>query len=654
VRDFYKVLNVPRTATPDEIRRAYRSLALQFHPDRNSGSHEAEERFKELAEAFHTLSDPDRREVYDVWGPRAASRGVVLDPDAPNLDQAVSVFVEQFSAFVREELPEMPDFADLFDDAPRMPLRVRVTLAEVATGVAKEVPLPCVRCSGTGIQEGRRPSDRTCPTCRGSGKDATGETVRVEVPAGALTGDCVRVPRSGKGDLLAFVEVEEDPRFVRAGADVVLELALSEQWPNSEVEVPTPTGTTLVKIPQDAPLGGALRIPGHGLPARSRTGRGDLIVKLVAEGSEGAWMVPTPARTVAARSNTTKVVTAGLAFVLGGVTVALLGRAGAAVVSAGFAATTAQSTLASAPVSRVDAAAKNTAPASGSVAPQNAASRSPVDTSTPLRIPSAPVLTGLTLPGIIDVAPIYTDQPISSLSPIRPEAPAINATGPSLTAVTQAPRIRNSERVQQSLEKEYPIGLRAARIGGRVEMSFDIDAEGRVERFQIRESSGYSELDAAALRVAEVFEFSPALRGTQRVATSVTFGITFGDAGAPGLTGAGGLAPRAAANDPNQPVPAEFDVAPEVSNPERVRQSLLREYPDGLRDAGVGGHVDMWFYVNQQGVVERVQIGQGSGHTALDEAALRVARAFRFTPARRANQPVSTWISLRITFVGAK
>jgi TonB family protein len=204
--------------------------------------------------------------------------------------------------------------------------------------------------------------------------------------------------------------------------------------------------------------------------------------------------------------------------------------------------------------------------------------------------------------------------------------------------------------VEQALEREYPVGLRAAKIGGRVQMSFDIDAQGRVQSSEIREGSGNSQLDAAATRVARVFEFTPALRGTEPVATSVVLGITFGE-GAGVQAAAAPLAARA--SGPNQPVPADFDVAPQVSNAARVRQSLLREYPIGLRDAGVGGHVEMWFYVNEQGTPEDFQIRQGSGHSALDEAALRVARVFQFAPARRGNQAIATWISLRITFEGA-
>ena len=94
-------------------------------------------------------------------------------------------------------------------------------------------------------------------------------------------------------------------------------------------------------------------------------------------------------------------------------------------------------------------------------------------------------------------------------------------------------------------------------------------------------------------------------------------------------------------------------MAPQVRNASRVQQTALSEYPIGLRDTGIGGKVEMWFYVNERGEVERFQIGQGSGNRDLDAAALRVARVFQFTPARRGNQPVATWHSFGITFGGS-
>jgi molecular chaperone DnaJ len=652
VRDYYKVLDVPHTATPDEIRRAYRSLALRYHPDRNGGSREAEERFKELAEAFHTLSDPERRDLYDVWGPGAPLRSTLLDDQSAGLDDAFTTFVQQFSAFLKEELPELSESVDSGPSLPPLPLRVRVTLAEVATGVTKEVSFPCPRCSGTGVQDAGSFEGWACLVCGGSGEDR-GQTILVDVPAGALSGDRLRASRSQGEDVPAFVEVEEDPRFVRAGADVVLELAISARRGRaSEVVVPTPTGSTRLKIPRGTPVGGALRIPGEGLPARSRAGKGDVIVKLVPEGTEGAWTVATPAPPPAAatgRSSVSKAGVVGLALLLGGVTVALLARVGSMLATASFAATTDEQSLTPAPASPVDGAAEQlSAPAE----PLGAAEAAPVPRPPSLRIPAAPEPTKLTLPGAPDIASIFGDQPIASLSPIRPEPRASNASS-TLSAVTQAPRVRNLDRVQEALLREYPIGLREAKVGGRVEMTFDVNAQGGVERFQIKEGSGNTQLDAAAMRVARVFEFTPALRGTERVATSVSLGITFGSGGPAALAGAGTPSTRATPNGSGQPVPADFDVAPQVSNPDRVRQSLEREYPIGLRDTGVGGYVDMWFYVNEQGVVERFQIGQGSGRAALDQAALRVARVFQFTAARRADQPVATWTSFRITFVGA-
>ena len=129
-RDFYEVLGVEHDPTTEEIRRAYRSLALQFHPDRNGGSPDAEERFKELAEAFHTLSDVDRREAYDLWGPRAMRPEAGFNGPMPDLDSAVAVFVEQFSSFVNEELKDLWEAESTSAPQPVFfPLRVRVSLA---------------------------------------------------------------------------------------------------------------------------------------------------------------------------------------------------------------------------------------------------------------------------------------------------------------------------------------------------------------------------------------------------------------------------------------------------------------------------------------------------------------------------------------------
>jgi TonB family protein len=211
--------------------------------------------------------------------------------------------------------------------------------------------------------------------------------------------------------------------------------------------------------------------------------------------------------------------------------------------------------------------------------------------------------------------------------------------------------VRNTARVQQALEREYPIGLREIGFGGRILMSFRIDEEGVVQSFETKEGSGNLALDQAALRVAPVFEFTPAKRGDTAVPMEFSLYITFGNGGRAATTPATSRSSRAAAaDDADQPVPGIFDVAPQVRNAARVQQALEREYPIGLRAAGRGGRVEIWFYVNERGAVEEFKLKTSSGNADLDQAALRVAQAFEFTPPRRGNVPVAGWTSLGITF----
>ena len=226
-----------------------------------------------------------------------------------------------------------------------------------------------------------------------------------------------------------------------------------------------------------------------------------------------------------------------------------------------------------------------------------------------------------------------------------------------------APQVSNASQVRQALEREYPIGLKETGIGGRVEMTFDLDDQGAVQRFHVEESSGHPSLDQAALRVAEVFEFTPARRRNERVASSISLGITFDSRmSAPAAPLAAGSATRSAAGQPatdagaqgttaaDQPVATAYDVAPQVRNANQVRQALEREYPIGLRAARIGGRVEVWFYITEQGDVARVQVKQSSGNAALDEAALEVARVFRFEPAQSGGDRIAVWVALGITF----
>jgi TonB family protein len=219
------------------------------------------------------------------------------------------------------------------------------------------------------------------------------------------------------------------------------------------------------------------------------------------------------------------------------------------------------------------------------------------------------------------------------------------------------PQVRNGAQIRQALEREYPIGLKETGVSGRVEMTFVLDASGVVERFDVRESSGHAALDQAAMRVAEVFQFAPARLRNERVPSSITLGITFNSRLASPTAAAvadGGratpTAPQGAADSASQPIATPYDVPPQVRNLSQVRQALDREYPIGLRAARISGRVEVWFYIDEQGTVERFQVGTGSGNRALDQAALEVARVFQFTPARRGGQAIAVWVPVVIPF----
>jgi molecular chaperone DnaJ len=337
MRDYYEILQVARTADADTIKKAYRKLALEYHPDRNNGSREAEDRFKEATEAYEVLRDPQRRAAYDRYGHAAVKGGAGAGAGFAGFDfaDALEVFMRDFGGFGGLE--------DLFGGGrtrrggPRrgqdMRIRLPVTLRQVAEGVRKTLrvevydacddcggsgaedgtaPTPCGACSGTGevrrVQRsflGQLVSVSPCPTCGGEGQRietlcgscqgrgvAPAErTVEVEVPAGVSTGDYITLRGQGnaggrggpRGDLVVVLDVEEDPRFVRDGAHVVLEVPItfSQAALGTELDVPTVTGEAKVKIPAGVQSGRLLRLRGKGLPYLQGGGRGDQIVRVV-------------------------------------------------------------------------------------------------------------------------------------------------------------------------------------------------------------------------------------------------------------------------------------------------------------------------------------------------------------------------------------
>jgi TonB family protein len=267
----------------------------------------------------------------------------------------------------------------------------------------------------------------------------------------------------------------------------------------------------------------------------------------------------------------------------------------------------------------------------------------------------------------------------------RPDARADRdlADGPVFTPMTVRPQLTNSAVVRQALQDHYPPLLRDAGITGSASVWLFIDAEGAVQQVRLHESAGHDALDEAALRVARVMEFTPAYNRDVRVPVWVALPIAFEAAGPAAdrdaardrfeehnaqlaervrreqerLAEAERQAERQAAAreevrvDPEAgPVFTPMTVRPQLQNSRDVQEALRRNYPPLLRDAGIGGTVNVWFFIDEQGVVRNTRLAETSGYDALDQAALRVAAAMRFTPARNRDQPVPVWVSLPITF----
>ena len=338
MRDYYEILGVGRDADTDIIKKAYRQLALQHHPDRNNGSREAEEKFKEATQAYEVLRDADKRAAYDRYG-HAGLRGSA-GPGFGGFDfsDALEIFMRDFGGFGMEDLFGMRGGGGRRGRTVRKGQDVRVrlplTLPEVATGVKKmlklELHATCASCSGTGAESGAPPIQcptcagtgevrrvqrsflgqlvtvtpcpecggegqrvhKPCPDCQGRGVQPQQKRVDVQVPAGVSTGDYITLREQGNvgvrggpgGDILAVLEVEEDPRFVRDGADLILELPLtfSEAALGKETEVPLlPEGSAQVKVASGTQSGRLIRLRGKGLPQLQSAGRGDLIVRVV-------------------------------------------------------------------------------------------------------------------------------------------------------------------------------------------------------------------------------------------------------------------------------------------------------------------------------------------------------------------------------------
>ena len=335
-RDFYEILEVPKSASADEIKKAYRKKAIKFHPDKNPGDKKSEENFKEAAEAYEVLSDPDKRQRYDQFGHAgvgsSASGG--FNGGNMNMEDIFSHFGDIFGG----HFGGFGGFGGSQRGGQRvrkgsdLRVKVKLTLSEIAVGVEKKIKVKkyvsCANCNGSGAAHGS--SSTTCPTCNGQGRvtrvqqtilgqmqtaaecptcngdgkiikekcvhcNGEGivkedEVITINIPAGVMEGMQLSVNGKGNaarrggvnGDLLVLVEEEAHPELIRDENDLIYNLLLTVPMATlgGSVEVPTVEGKVKVTITPGTQPGKVLRLRGKGLPSVNRYGTGDLLVNI--------------------------------------------------------------------------------------------------------------------------------------------------------------------------------------------------------------------------------------------------------------------------------------------------------------------------------------------------------------------------------------
>jgi molecular chaperone DnaJ len=323
MRDLYEVLGVKKGASADEIKKAYRKLAREHHPDKNPGDKAAEERFKEIQGAYDVLSDPEKRKQYDQVGPRIFS-GAGGGPGAGGNFNWSGNF---------SDLGDIGDlFGNIFGNAGAargssqrrqrgergrdVEVAINVSFGDSLKGLTTKIPVDlevtCSACHGTGAEPGTAPQicpecrgrgvvsedegffafSRPCPcrNCRGAGRERRTKRYTVKIPAGIKDGTQIRLKGKGEagtnggppGDLIVVTRVAASPLYERRGADLVLEVPVTyaEAALGATVEIPTPEGRVALKIPAGSQDGKMLKVKGRGAPKLKGSGKGDLLARL--------------------------------------------------------------------------------------------------------------------------------------------------------------------------------------------------------------------------------------------------------------------------------------------------------------------------------------------------------------------------------------
>ncbi|MCD6161016.1 MAG: molecular chaperone DnaJ [candidate division Zixibacteria bacterium] len=338
-RDFYEVLEIPRDASENDIKKAYRRKALEFHPDKNPGDKTAEDKFKEATEAYEVLKDQQKRRIYDQYGYQGLSSGGFGGANGFGFDlsDALRAFMRDFGGGF--------GFESIFGDAnarghrrgPQkgrdLQVKLELTLEEIASGVEKSIKVKhlvtCDRCNGTGRERGT--SEKPCPRCNGSGQQKTvsrslfgqfvnvtvcpycngtgsiiekpclecagngrvkgQSTIKVKIPPGVSSGNYIPVrnagdagPRGGvSGDLLVVIEEKEHPIFTRHNDDIFIEQGISfcQAALGDQIEIASLDGKISLKIPAGVQSGKIFRLKGKGITHLNGYGRGDQLIRVL-------------------------------------------------------------------------------------------------------------------------------------------------------------------------------------------------------------------------------------------------------------------------------------------------------------------------------------------------------------------------------------